>query len=67
MMYSNSLTGEQILPPEAFLELIMGFTGSKLKKVLDAVKEVEPMADLEEDEAAIAAAIGVQEPVAEEE
>lgn len=45
MMYCNSLTGPSIIPPAVFVELIMGFDGSKLKKILDAMKEFQGSED----------------------
>jgi hypothetical protein len=45
MMYSNSLNGEFIIPPEVFVELILGFSGSKLNKIVEALRKMEGALD----------------------
>jgi uncharacterized protein len=47
MMYANSLNGTLIIPPEIYVELVLGFSGSKLKKLVDALKEMEGELDEE--------------------
>jgi hypothetical protein len=47
MMYGNSLNSELVMPPEVFVELIMGFGGSKLKKITDAMSDMGDLLDKE--------------------
>ena len=39
-IYSNSVSAEQVVPPEIFLSDIMGFSEDKIRQIQDMVNEV---------------------------